>query len=325
MNRIIAKRPAFTLVELLVVIAIIGILIGMLLPAVQAVREAARRTECMNKSKQQALAMHNYESARMHFPPGWNGTGNDTTFNGDSGEFITPFVTNGLKQNYGWQTFILPFMEHEAIHDQFNFNQAWAQTHTNLSPDGIPPSTRPLAIYRCPSDAEQDTGHENYSGPNGRLNARSSYVICIGAISFSDRLLGNFPETWGVGWQDMKTTFQMMSDGSSNTIIIGERKNDRISGVDEPRSDRVAYGALWTGRQGSLDHVTAGNGPAGPTDVGDLVNGENFATNVATSLHVGGAVLGRGDGSTAFISDNIGIDVFQDLCGMRDGRVVDNF
>ena len=121
MNRTIAKRPAFTLVELLVVIAIIGILIGMLLPAVQAVREAARRTECMNKSKQQALAMHNYESARMHLPPGWNGTGNDTTFDGDSGEFITPFVTNGLKQNYGWQTFILPFMEHEAIHDQFNF------------------------------------------------------------------------------------------------------------------------------------------------------------------------------------------------------------
>ena len=114
----------------------------------------------------------------------------------------------------------------------------------------------------------------------------------------------------------MKTTFQMMSDGSSNTIVIGERKNERISG---------AYGALWTGRQGALDHVTAGNGPAGPTDVGDLVNGENFATNVATSLHVGGAVLGRGDGSTAFISDNIGIDVFQDLCGMRDGRVVDNF
>jgi len=266
MNRfIVEERRAFTLVELLVVIAIIGILIGMLLPAVQAVREAARRTECMNKSKQQALA-----TARMHLPPAWNGTGNDDEFNGDPGEFIRPFTTNGLKQNYGWQTFILPFMEQEAIHDQFNFNVAWAQTQTNLSPDGIAPATRPLAIYRCPSDEEQDTGHENYSGPNGRLNARSSYVICIGA----------FPETWGVGWQDMQTTFQMMSDGTSNTIVIGERKNERISGVDEPRADRVAYGALWTGRQGALDHVTAGNGPAGPTDVGDLVNGENFATNV---------------------------------------------
>ena len=212
MNQIIAnKRRAFTLVELLVVIAIIGILIGMLLPAVQAVREAARRTQCLNKSKQQALAMHNYESAFMHLPPAWNGTGNDLAFNGDSGEFITPFVTNGLKQSYGWQTFILPFMEQEAIHAQFNLNQAWAQTQVNLSPDGVAPSTRRLDIYRCPSDLEQDTGHENYSGPNGELNARSSYVICIGAISFSDRVLGNFPETWGVGWQDMKTTFQPVS------------------------------------------------------------------------------------------------------------------
>ena len=318
MKQIIAnKRRAFTLVELLVVIAIIGILIGMLLPAVQAVREAARRTQCLNKSKQQALAMHNYESGLMHLPPAWNGTGNDLDYNGDSGEFIKPWTTRGLKQNYGWQTFILPHMEHKAIHDQFNLDQAWSQTDVALSPDGVAPSTRPLDIYRCPSDAEQESGHEVYSGPNGAANARSSYVICIGAITFADRELGNFPNAWGVGWQDLKTTFSLMSDGSSNTIVIGERKN-------EPLPFGEQYGALWPGRQGLRNHVNSGHGPTTTTDIDSSVNGDNATTSIATSMHVGGAVVARGDASTSFLSDSINVEVFQSLCGMRDGLVIDN-
>ena len=102
-----SRRLAFTLVELLVVIAIIGILIGMLLPAVQQVREAARRTACMNNSRQAGLAMLNYESAFMRFPPGLNRNENNSR-----GKPVIPRPANSAQgTNIGWGMIILPFIE----------------------------------------------------------------------------------------------------------------------------------------------------------------------------------------------------------------------
>ena len=146
----------FTLVELLVVITIIAILIALLLPAVQAAREAARRLQCCNNFKQVGIAMHNYHSALGCFPPGsimWMGTMAEPA--------CYPLPTTGAWQGYyggwGWGTFILPFLEQQAVYDKFNFNFFRYYEDTG---DPQPWVNRAackakIAAYLCPSDPQQ--------------------------------------------------------------------------------------------------------------------------------------------------------------------------
>ena len=311
-----SHRRAFTLVELLVVIAIIGILIGMLLPAVQQVREAARRTACVNNSRQQILAIHNYESALKHFPPAWNGNGSIGGHNNDSDEFLSPWMER-FGNFLGWQSFILPFVEQQNAYDSLSLSQGWSQTDVDPV-TGVAPSARAMPGYRCPSDADDGPGHSKYSGPNGELNGRSSYVVCIGSLSFGNRNNGLLTELWGVGFQDTKTTFQDMSDGSSNVLFIGERDNITMNSSGD-------HGALWIGRQSWRRQAVAGRGPGSATDLGNAPNGTNVGWNVAASLHPGGAIIALGDGSAHFLSDNVNLDVMRRLCAMGDGEVTGTF
>lgn len=317
----IVRRRAFTLVELLVVIAIIGILIGMLLPAVQQVREAARRSACMNNSRQQMLALLNFENTRQFFPPAWNGEGSVTGYDNDPDEYLAPWQQR-FGNFLGWQTFILPFIEQNALYDQMNLERGWSQTDTSAG-GGVAPSTQAIANYRCPSDTA-DEGHSRYSGPNGELNARSSYVISIGAASFEDRQAGNFEELWGVGWQDSNTTFSDMVDGSSNVLFLGERDNTEIL-LDNGNVD--LHGAIWIGRQGWKRFTVAGEGPDSATDFENAPNaeGDRRAHNIAASLHAGGANIALGDGSTHFLTDNVSLEVLKNLCSMSDGAVTGDF
>src|SRR5687767_5587375 len=138
-------RPAFTLVELLVVIAIIGILIALLLPAVQAARESARRAECINKLKQLALGVHNYHDTHKVFP--------------------SEMITSTNNPGWGWGAFILPFIEQDSMYMQLRVGMVTA----------LPPATtlfgserllqRPLGAFRCPSDSGPAT-NTFYSNPN---------------------------------------------------------------------------------------------------------------------------------------------------------------
>src|SRR5438045_680675 len=127
-------RPAFTLIELLVVIAIIAVLIGLLLPAVQKVREAAARTKCMNNLKQIGTAMHAYHGVYGYFPPGF--TSQAATVNGDS-----------LGPGWGWAAHLLPYVEQDPLYRQISF----AKDITD--PANAAPRVRPLTLYLCPSDS----------------------------------------------------------------------------------------------------------------------------------------------------------------------------
>lgn len=179
---------AFTLVELLVVIAIIGILIGMLLPAVQMVREAARRTACLNNLRQIGLACLNHESAHMNFPPGVV----------DNDDDLRDAMHNG------W-VFVLPYLEQQTIYDQYDMNQPWSAT-ANLDV-----AKMEIPVFTCPSNGSQTTQTGGIEGTT------IDYA-------FSKGPSGALYKTVQVGVFDINSRTRMadIRDGTSNTFLVGE-------------------------------------------------------------------------------------------------------
>ena len=211
------RKLGFTLVELLVVIAIIGILIGMLLPAVQQVREAARRTQCANNQRQLALACMNYESARMHYPPGLN----CPLQNGLSGAFFesstfsdgTGFPQPPHQNKFGsWLVWIMPYIEANNLYDQLDLS---VRELNGPNCDTLQsPGAQLLPSFACPSDVEPQI--IEYSG---KFFAPNSYFGVAGRQSyFITSATGD-----GILNYNSSVTFGDISDGSSNTLLLGER------------------------------------------------------------------------------------------------------
>jgi len=184
------KRNAFTLVELLVVIAIIGILIGMLLPAVQRVRESARSTVCQNNLRQIGLALQNYHSSFMEFPSGVTGW--------------RPFgSTDQSKLNLAWSVFILPQLEQESLFQQLDVTQAFDSVSNQEA------GSQSIAVYQCPSATRPQLqpdalGISDYGGIFGeRINSRNDPPK--GCMIF-----------------DFPIAMTDITDGTSNTLIVAE-------------------------------------------------------------------------------------------------------
>ncbi len=348
------KQNAFTLVELLVVIAIIGILVALLLPAVQAAREAARRSECTNKLKQIGLAMHNFHDTQGHLPPGYTST---PTTNGSvpAGETIDS-ETWDATPGWGWGTYILPFMEESNLYSQIDLDEAI--TH----PDHINLVNQTVTSYLCPSASGGDdpfTVNDESGNPlivNGNqvVLGRSHYVASHGQEScwggcgasatgpiFTDiytsatttvAINGDAANVAdGPFYRNSKTRFKKITDGLSKTIFTGEHS----SGLSEKTWSGVVPGAFTSplfesdenGPDAAATLVLVHGGPSG----GELdITGEpiihpmNFPTyhvGQMYSEHPTGGNVGLGDGSVRFVSENVNLLVWAEYSSMNEGEV----
>jgi prepilin-type N-terminal cleavage/methylation domain-containing protein/prepilin-type processing-associated H-X9-DG protein len=349
------NRSAFTLVELLVVIAIIGILIGMLLPAVQQVREAARRTQCLNNMKQITLACHNYESAFMHFPPGcnWdNGSGNKKRNDQISGD-----------ERIAWSVYLLPYIEQAPLHQAFqsataNWTLEWESAlmpATGTATLGAPCASAVIPAYICPSDSGGETNPRLTPTALAAEAGKSCYVAIAGAgnLSSDDPVILNyvtsamdafndpaFSQIWGVFGKNSKTGIGQISDGTSNCIIFGERCYRGYEESGRPSPQDANLGAVWGGVTNSNSEYPrapeAGNKSVSKdwSVFGHMysesasnwsINGWDTPRGIASSYHAGGANVSLGDGSVRFVSENLNVGILADLVRMSDGNVVSGF
>ena len=326
------KRLAgFTLVELLVVIAIIGILIAMLLPTVQQVREAARRTACKNNLRQHGLALHNYESGLGRFPAGYR------YISGTDFAATTSFATGAADANHlgqAWGTFILPYLEQQNLYDQIDLKLPAFDSANQVARE-----TR-LPVFLCPTDHwSQDSfvirdesvdPIEKYAAASYCANWGPAFgVVDTPGDSSDDVNLDATPDTSsGPFSRNSRTRFADIQDGTSNTLAVGERTNGPILDFDgnpigvppHPNFENVWFAAVRDIDTPDDDH--------GHMVLFDTEYGPNQARGDGTGADRGVAAPHGGlaqfvflDGSTHTISDQIEISVYRALSSISGGEV----
>ncbi len=306
------RRRGFTLVELLVVIAIIGLLIALLLPAVQAAREAARRSQCSANLHQLGVASLNYEDVNGAYPMG-------------TIDQISSDIGNNDRRN--WLFFVLPFMEQEAIWENW---YAWRQSGGTQPWWYEPNRMTVLNNYYCPSDpiSPKTKTHEDL-GPGSDQGFHSNYVGCSGSTVFNAG--GTLGDTLnGIFYYKHSTPIRNILDGTSHTLLTSEIALTR----DDTDPNPAAYGHDVRGRmwnpanQGGILFSTQWPPNTAVADVLQYCQSGNpqapcisSTTNIvlyARSYHSGGVNAGMADGSVQFISDGVDVKVFNGL-GTRDG------
>jgi prepilin-type N-terminal cleavage/methylation domain-containing protein/prepilin-type processing-associated H-X9-DG protein len=307
------KRGAFTLIELLVVIAIIGVLIALLVPAVQKVREAANRINCQNNLKQLGLAMHNYHDARRTLPDGG----------------IDHFSGN-------WQVTILPFIEQNAMYQLYQ-GYGTGPTSVVLAANIANVTGKQLALCTCPSD--------NLALPGGQTWAKCSYHNY--AVNYGNTAVGD--AVGSAGTMDVEATYSgyvyggapfrfnqpqrltNITDGTSNTLMMAEV-------IQGQRID--VRGFTWWGDAGGfvtsllpndpsgdlVNHTYCDNKPPNPPAVScgsyTITDGRIIRAFAARSRHTGGVNVALCDGSVRFVANNIAALTWQYLGTSQGGETI---
>ncbi|PQO27899.1 DUF1559 domain-containing protein [Blastopirellula marina] len=346
-----SRRRAFTLVELLVVIAIIGVLIALLLPAVQQAREAARRMSCSNNMKQMGLAIHNYHDTYRSFPPIAIGE----TYN-----------ASGWARQASWMTRILPFIEQKAAYDMCKVVDS---TYDNSDAGYAAPTRGWKALagtrvegYWCPSSPLKKTASFPTGSATQGLGAPATIEIQIpdyaanGGSVYKGGTTSTFSDKQAWGWggyvadngplgiifradvspafPGQPTTFASLSDGSSNTLMVGEQ-SDYLNKNHDARAGLV-NGGFWSGGTGTdsnaLSNYTATLYPINAVNVEWMGMAPDwgldtyvFNNTAFRSAHPGGAQFTLADGSSRFIAETINFATYTALMDRADGAPIGDF
>ncbi len=311
------SRRAFTLIELLVVIAIIAVLIALLLPAVQQAREAARRTQCKNNLKQMGLALHNYHDVFLCFPPGYLGYAPS-----DPGGCGTVNNSAASPPGWGWAVFILPFIDQGNLYTALdpNHKQVVCSTPTGAqnNPSVGSPSLQDtlLAVYVCPSATDRDLNPTRAPSPSD--HAKSNYSGVVGVDWTGIRPADGMKAVFVDGTKYV-SRISDTTDGTSNSLAIGERYRRDIDTNLQAQSPGEYYGAQWVGIAPDL-RASACVAQLGLAGSSFAVNGASV--NAFASRHPGGAHFLLTDGSVRFISENMDQNTLCYLGTINDGQVV---
>jgi len=334
------RKFGFTLVELLVVIAIIGVLVALLLPAVQSAREAARRSQCMNNMRQVGLAALNYEQAKKFFPRG--------TYNylDSTGETAPPHGTHdGVKPGPGphkmdrrcWFHDVLPYIEGGALSKEF---ETFMNPKTGAPPSALifPLANKVVPVFICPSDSvapktrTYNTGGDEYGGQGFSGNivgcAGNGYFNRLPDTHSEFRALRNLPLAMSakvngifVGGANVKHA--QVEDGTSNTAMLSElvlvedtTSNDVRGRYYNPAHGGVLFTTLETPNSSKPDQFTWASADPPPHAPCIWTDKDMFVS--ARSYHAGTVNMCRADASVSAVSESIDRVVYQAL-GSRDG------
>lgn len=301
MVKTLPRREAFTLVELLVVISIIGILVSLLLPAVQAARESARKVACQNRQKQIGLAMHNFESAHKRFPAGRWGCD-------DWGHMATNLCPRNAspvqKSGASGLIEILPFVEQAPLAKQLDVENGglwnrnvddieWYTSNSNKREAVL----RPVQIFKCPSDTSEPISDVYFP-----LNAATgSYAMVAGTLGADSTEFTVKYENTGMFLYKKSTKHREVTDGLSNTIMHGEVRN----------SDTWESSNIWSYAISHADTLRTTRNPLN-TRPGDGI-AKDRQNGAFGSMHGGGAFFCYADGHLEWISDSIDKQLYDDL------------
>jgi len=341
MNASPRKRPlGFTLVELLVVIAIIGVLVALLLPAVQAAREAARRSSCQNNLKQIALGAHNFHDTYLKFPYGI--LRHDGSFPADDNLFLYPNFnttgTNNPRRRYALMHQLLSFIEQNNLwqkwdHFDYSINERFPATPAGVqfAPGSF--SNSVVKTLVCPSNPAGPLSQPNAGTPPGRYFITSYYGN--GGTRSYPRMNTTRPSLWtyqgdGVFYRNKAFKMADVLDGTSNTLFFGERYFfDPVFDTSTAINDKIAdWGWVWFGGEGDahlgtsvpINYRLPLTFLTSPTQIEfeDRINAYG-------SGHPGGANFALVDGSTRFIAQTLSPLTFKALGTKAGAEAVSNF